>query len=231
MDDPLGPIAADDARHAGVGGGRALCKDAPQLVAALGLHHIVHILPGRKPGPEGNGQRSHIPGGAQIPLGQDGVHHHVGLCRRDALALGVHEDGHCPAGPNGFGLGERRNGNRPQPLHSGLALIDRFAQGDLTADGGRVLGFQHQHPQPGGPQPMDGAGGKVAAAPHNDQMVTLHRVFLHSKLAAAAPWSRRRLPAPRPRWPAGRPDRSRQAEGRLRGPPAFPRPAAGHGAP
>ena len=84
---------------------------------------------------------------------------------------------------------------------------------------------------PGGPQPMDGAGGKVAAAPHNDQMVTLHRVFLRSRLAAAAPWSRRRRPVPRPRWPAGRPDRSRQAGGRLRGPPASLRPAAGRGAP
>ena len=178
MDDPLGPIAADDPRHTGVRRCRACPDDAAQFVAALGLHHHVHILPGHKTGAEGNGQRSHIPRGAEIFLSNDGIHQHGRLCRSQAAALWVHQNRNGVLRPDGVGFGQRSHPHGPQALHGGLALIDGLAQGHLTADGSGVFCFQHQHPQPGRPEPVDGAGGKVSAAPHHDPFFLFHRSFL-----------------------------------------------------
>ena len=59
-------------------------------------------------------------------------------------------------------------------LHDSPALIHGLTHRDLTADGGRMLCLEHEHFQSRRPQPMDGAGGEVAAAAHQDDVVTLH---------------------------------------------------------
>ena len=77
MEHPLGGIAANDPRHASVGGRRALPDDPSQLVAAFGLYHYVHILPGCKARAKGNGQRSNFTGSAKVFLGENRIHYHV----------------------------------------------------------------------------------------------------------------------------------------------------------
>ena len=100
----LGTIATDDARHAGVGCGSSFPDDAAQLVAALGLHHHVHILPRRKAGAKGNGQRSHLPGGAQIFLCDDGIHQNSWPCLRQTRTCGVYQNRHGVLCPDGIGI-------------------------------------------------------------------------------------------------------------------------------
>ena len=48
-----------------------------QLVAAFGLHHDIHILPGCKAWAKGNGQRNHFTGSAKVFLGENRIHYHV----------------------------------------------------------------------------------------------------------------------------------------------------------
>ena len=76
--------------------------------------------------------------------------------------------------PDHNGLIQRFYKGGAHSLHDSPALIHGLTHRDLTADGGRVLCLEHEHLQSRRPQPMDGAGGKVAAAAHQDDVVTLH---------------------------------------------------------
>ena len=177
VDDPLCAVAADDAGDAGVRDGDALPDDASQTMAALGLHHEINVLPRSESRAEGNGQRGHIPRRAEISLRKDGVHDNGGPHLRDQRSLRVHHHRHIAAAPDDHGLVQRLHEGGTHPFYDRLALIDGLAYRDLTADGGGLFRFQHEHLQPRRPQPVDGAGGKVAAAPHKDDFITLHRSF------------------------------------------------------
>ena len=71
---PLQPVAADNTGNPGVGNGCATIEYPPQGVAAHGLHGGVAVLPGGEAGPHANDHRSHCPPGAQVALGQNGIH-------------------------------------------------------------------------------------------------------------------------------------------------------------
>ena len=145
-------------------------------MTALGLHYGVHILPGNKAGTKGNGQRCHIPAGAKVALSQNGVHYDLRHCLGNTGSLWVDEHRNSPLRPDGLRLFQRFNADSTQSFDSGFAFVHCFTQSNLTADGCGFCGFQYQHPQPGAPQPVDGAGGEVAAAAHDDQSVLFHFV-------------------------------------------------------
>ena len=104
MDHPLCTVPADDAGDAGIGDSAPLSDDPAQPVTALGLYHGIHVLPGNKAGTEGNGQRCHIPAGAKVALGQNGVHYDLWLCPGNTDALRVNEHWNAPLRPDGLCL-------------------------------------------------------------------------------------------------------------------------------
>ena len=62
-----------------------------QAVAPHGLHHRVTVHPGSEARPHADDHRGIGDPGAQIPLGQDGVHHRVRLQNRDTGSLRVRQ--------------------------------------------------------------------------------------------------------------------------------------------
>ena len=174
MDDTLSAIAADDSGDARVGDGRTLPDDTAQTVAALGLHHEIDIHTGGKTRAERDGQRSHIPRRSEIFLCKDGINERGRLHLRDELSLRVHHHRHVAAMPDHNGLIQRFYKDSAHSFHDSPALIHGLTHRDLAADGGRMLCFEHKHFQSRRPQPMDGAGGEVAAAAHQDDVITLH---------------------------------------------------------
>ena len=168
MDHPLCTVPSNDAGNAGIRDSTPLPDDPAKPVAALGLHYGVHVLPGYKAGTEGDGQRCHIPAGAKVALGQNSVHYDLRLCPGNTGSFRVNEHRNSALRPDGLCLLQRFNTDSTQTLNSCFAFVHCFTQGHLTADGRGLCRFQHQHPQPGAPQPVDGSGGKVAAAAHDN---------------------------------------------------------------
>ena len=93
---------------------------------------------------------------------------------RDELSLRVHHHRHIAALPDHNGLIQRFYKGSAHSLYDSPALIHGLTHRDLAADSGRMLCFKHEHFQSCRPQPMDGAGGEVAAAAHQDDVITLH---------------------------------------------------------
>ena len=178
MDDPFGPIAADDARNARIGRSGSFPDDAAQFMAALRLDHNIHIPSRHKAGAKRDGQRSHFPRGPKVFLGDDGIDEDRRSRLFQAGPFRVHEHRDRVFRPDSLCRFQRLHPHGPQALHGRFTFVDGFAQGHLPTNGRRVFGFQHQHPKPCGPEPMDGPGRKVSAAAHNDQIITLHRSFL-----------------------------------------------------
>jgi hypothetical protein len=120
-------------------------------MAALCLHNDIHILPGRKTGAECNGERCHIAGGAEVLLGQNGIHQDFRLCLPDAAARRVDQNGHGVLCPDSGCLLQGVDADGPQTFHGGFSFVYGLAQRNLPPDRCRVGGLQHEHPQPGGP--------------------------------------------------------------------------------
>ena len=152
-------------------------------MAAFGLHHHIHILPGRETGAECNGQGCHIPRCAKILFGKDRIHKDIRLCGRNAFALRVYQNRNGILFPDFFCLRQSFDPYRTQTFNGGLTFINGFAQRNLPPDRRRMLRFQHQHTQACAPQPVNGAGSKVTAAAHKDQCILLH-------LISSPGWSR-----------------------------------------
>ena len=168
MDHPLCTVPANDAGDAGIGDSAPLPDDPAKPVAALGFYHGIYVLPGYKAGAKGNSQRCHIPAGAKVALGQNGIHYDLRLCPGNTGSFRVNEHRNSALRPDGLCLLQRFNADGAQTLNSGFAFIHCFTQSYLTADGCGLCRFQYQHSQPGAPQPVDGTGGKVAAAAHDN---------------------------------------------------------------
>ena len=134
MDDPLLAITADDTRNTSVRDGSALPDDTAQPMAALRLDHDIHILSGCKSGAKGDGQRCHIPAGAKVALGQNGIHYDLRLCPGNTGSFRVNEHRNSALRPDGLYLLQRFNADSTQTLNSGFAFIHRFTQSYLTAD-------------------------------------------------------------------------------------------------
>ena len=78
-EDPFSGEAADEAGNARVGLGAAPIKNPAQIVAPHGFHHGMAVLPRREAGSHADDHRRVGNLGAQVPLGQNGVHHRAGL--------------------------------------------------------------------------------------------------------------------------------------------------------
>ena len=183
MDHALFSVASNDSGNAGIRDGTAFPNDASQPVAAIGFHHHIHILPGRETGAECNGQGCHIPRCAKILFGKDRIHKDIRLCGRNAFSLRVYQNRNGILFPDFFCLRQSFDPYRTQTFNGGLTFINGFAQRNLPPDRRRMLRFQHQHTQACAPQPVNGAGSKVAAAAHKDQCILLH-------LISSPGWSR-----------------------------------------
>ena len=105
---------------------------------------------------------------------KDGINERGRPHLRDELPLRVHHHRHIAAMPDHNGLIQRFYKGGAHSLHDSPALIHGLTYRDLAADGGRMLCLEHEHLQSRRPQPMDGAGGEVAAAAHQDDVITLH---------------------------------------------------------
>ena len=166
MDDPLGRIARDHARHACVRDGRALPDDAPQMVPAHGLDHRVHVLPGGESRPKADRNGRHLPACAKIALGKDCIHHRGGLQRRNARRAFIHQQWDLPRPRGLFRLCRVRNAARRYALDLRRALPDRLAQRRPAPDSGGIRALGHRDLEPAPVQPHDHTGREVARAAH-----------------------------------------------------------------
>ena len=168
--DPLAGFAADEAGDAGVGQGGAVVDHPAQVVAPHGLHHRMAVHPGGEAGARGHHYGGHVDGCAQVPLGQDGIHHRVGHQRVDTGPGGVHQHGDHPLGQDVRHLLQVRPAGR-DALHHRLPQAHCLGEADRAADGGGAGRFTDDHLHACPVQAQGDAGGDVAAASDHDKHV------------------------------------------------------------
>ncbi len=168
---PLSPFAGDDARRARVGQGRTLPDDPAQRVAAHRLDDGVAILPGREPRPQTDHQRGLIDCRVDIALGHARVDDGVCLAGADLGAVRPRPARESrPFGHNERILG-RIDTHPAQTLDRHVALQNGRGQRHPPPDDQRLGQFQHDDREAGRVQAIGHAGGQVAAAAEEDEVV------------------------------------------------------------
>ena len=183
MDDPFFSIAADDAGNAGVGSGGAGIAHLAQIVAPLGFHHGIHIHPRRKAGAQGHGDGGHVPTGSQIFLGKNGIHNRKGAKGLHAVPCRVNQHGKRAFLQAGACLRCGICKQAGHPLHGLTSLVHGLGKGHISADGGGVLRFQHQHIKAALTELVNRPGGQVAAAPDEDEVFVYSRHMKESSFS------------------------------------------------
>ena len=176
MHDPFLGEAADLSRHPGIGQGAALVIDPAQVVAPHGLHHCVAVHPRRKPRPQGDHRRRILDAGAQVPLGQNGIHQHLGLDKGPASRLGVYEYRDLPRRPGGQGVRLPLGKAASHILHHSRALEDGRAKAYRPADGRGLCQIRHGHQVTRPVQPQGDPAGQIPR-PLDQYAVRFHRSF------------------------------------------------------
>ena len=156
--------AADEPRDPGIGQRTARMDHPAQRVAPHGLHHRVTVHPGSEARPHADDHRGIGDPGAQIPLGQEGVHHHVRLQNWDTDPLRVRQHRDYILLQKGH---SRLRCLRPaggDVLHLCLSQHDGLGEGYGPPDGswGRYIGHNHRYMRPF--QPQSNTGGQITGA-------------------------------------------------------------------
>ena len=165
----LAGVAADEAGDVGVGQGAAFVDDAPQGVAAHGLHYRVAVLSGGEAGPDAYHHGGVGDAGAQIALGQYGVHQGIRVQLLTAQALRVGEDGYRTLRQQGQRLRRAVGADGPHALHCCLTVGDGRGEAHRPPYGGGAGQVGHDHLYPGAVQPQSDAGGNVACAAYQNK--------------------------------------------------------------
>ena len=88
---PAGGVPLDDTGNAGIGLGGALIDDSAQMVATVGFDHRIAVAPRLKARAEGHRNVGHLLVGAEVLLGEDGIHQIAGLELGEGGAVGVNQ--------------------------------------------------------------------------------------------------------------------------------------------
>ena len=81
----------DHPGNAGIGLGRALIDDPAQMMTAVGLDDRIAVAPRLKPRAKGHRNGGHLLVGAEILLGEDGIHQIAGLELGEGGTVGVNQ--------------------------------------------------------------------------------------------------------------------------------------------
>ena len=133
-------------------------------MASLGLDGGVTVARGSEPGPHANDHGSHVDAGAEVALGEDGVHEHGGREVGDAGGLGVNQDGHLTACDDGERLGNVVRQASANALNLAGAQADGLGEAHRAPDGGGSRQVAHDHLAPRAIKPEGDAGGDVPGA-------------------------------------------------------------------
>ena len=169
----IGRIAHDTSVALLVAVGVAFVDQAPQIMAAHGLHHHIYVPAGAETGPQGNRVLCHLAVGiAHVPVPHQGIHHYAGFQFLDAFGIRVlqHHQFALLQALLGFFLALGKMADHP--FHLGLAVVHCIGEGNPAAGSSRLGLLQHQNPETGLVQAIDSTGGKLPSAADNNQ--TLH---------------------------------------------------------
>ena len=186
---PLPRKAADKAGNAGIGQGASLVIHPAQGVTPHGLHHRVAVHAGGKARAHTHHHWCVSDLGAQVLLGQNGVHHRIRLEYGNAAALRVrqHRDDALfqqlrrllrPLRPAGL-----------HALHFRLPVDHGLGKTHRPPDSGGRRDVRHHHLHPRPPQPQGNPGGDVSRAPNHDQHGTyspLHKLPATTGLSSSS---------------------------------------------
>ena len=140
-----------------------------QAVAPHGLHHRVTVHPGSEARPHADDHRGIGDPGAQIPLGQDGVHHPVKGQLHQNGRLRIAEHGNLPPLQRPAG---RPGVLRPaggDPLHLGRAVVHALGEGHRPTHRRGPGHLRHDHRYARPVQPHRRAGGQISRSLDQNQ--------------------------------------------------------------
>ena len=138
-------------------------------MAAHGLHYRVAVLSGGEAGPDAYHHGGVGDAGAQIALGQYGVHQGIRVQLLTAQALRVGEDGYRTLRQQGQRLRRAVGADGPHALHGCLTVGDGGGEAHRPPYGGGAGQVGHDHLYPGAVQPQSDAGGNVACAAYQNK--------------------------------------------------------------
>ena len=138
-------------------------------MAPHGFHGGVAVHPGGEAGTGGHYHRRVGDCGAQVALGQDGVHHPGGVQLPDARAFRVCQHGYLPTLRQGKGFLRTAGQHGFHILHRAAAVPDGLGKADGAADRGGLGQVRQDQAVPGPVEPQGDAGGNVSGASDDDQ--------------------------------------------------------------
>ena len=165
--DPLPGKAADETWNSGVLLSRTGIEHPPQIVAPHGLHHRVAVHTSGKAGPHRHHHGCVLYPGAQIALGQDGIHQCIRLQNAPAAALRVRQHRQHTLFQQRLRLLGRLDAAGCQILHLGLSQSDGLGEADRAPDGCGMCQVRHDHLDAGAPKAQGNAAGNVSSASDN----------------------------------------------------------------
>ena len=149
---PLNGVAAHIAGTTGVGCGGAVQNHPAQPVTPLGLHHGMAVHLGGETGANADDNGGVGDGCAGIVLGENHIHHSVGLQQGNALGGGVSQHGNHALLQNGESVGDILGPAGGDTLYRGLPKTHAFRECNRPANGGRLLQIRHHKADAGSPQ-------------------------------------------------------------------------------